>query len=171
MTNVIVTDEKQLRAECKDVSIFEAYEIISKLENELANSPTGIGLAAPQINIQKKVCIIRCGNTKIDLVNPVIIKKYDLRELYDEGCLSFPEKFIVTKRFNEIFVQDTLHPAGMIFTGIESVIVLHEIGHLYGKLMYDYEINIPKRNEKCWCLSGKKYKNCHLRKIINQPAF
>ena len=163
---MIITNMKELRAECKDVSLFEAQDIIIKLEDELSKSKTGVGLAAPQIGIQKRVCIIRCRNFKIDLVNPIIIKKYDLFEFYNEGCLSFKNDLINTKRFNEIVMQDSFHPAGIIFTGVESVIVQHEIGHLYGEIMYDLQIKIPARNEKCWCNNGKKYKLCHLGKII-----
>lgn len=163
---MIITDKEQLRKKCKDVSVFEAYDIISKLENELDNLQSGVGLAANQIGIDAAVAIIRTNKTSINLVNPVIIETYDLMEFHNESCLSFPGDLIVTKRFNEIFVQDALHPAGMVFTGIESVIALHEIGHLNGELMYDFQIEIPQRNQKCWCQSKRKYKKCCLRKKI-----
>ncbi len=165
---MIVTNIKELRVECKDVSLFEAQDIIAKLEDELNKSKTGIGLSSPQINIQRSVCIIRTNNSEIDLINPTIVKKYDLMEFHGERCLSIPNVCLTTKRFNEIFVKDVLHPAGIICTGFESVVVKNEINHLQGKLMYDFQIKIPTRNEKCWCNSGKKYKICHLNKIIKR---
>jgi len=123
-------------------------------------------LAANQIGINKKICIIRAGS-KLDLVNPKIAKTYDLMEA-NEGCLSFPNIFINTKRYNEILVKDDLHSAGIICTGLEAVVVQHEVGHLYGEIMFDYKIEIPKnRNDKCWCNSGKKYKKCHINQMIN----
>lgn len=163
---MIITDESKLKKECQDVSLFEAQSIILKLENELANSNIkGIGLASNQIGIDAKVCIIR-SNNKLNLVNPKIINKYDLMEFENEGCLSFAGQYILTKRYNEIVVKDSIHPAGIILTGIDAVITQHEINHLYGKTMFDFEIKRPQVNQKCWCNSGKKYKKCHIKKII-----
>jgi peptide deformylase len=164
---MIITNKEKLREVCKDVSLFEAQDIISKLESELSKSEIGIGLAAPQIGIQKKVCIIRINNIKIDLVNPVIAKKYDLALFKNEGCLSLPGEYVNTKRFHEVVVRDLLHPAGMICTGLEAVVVQHEVGHLYGELMHDFIVEVPKgRNDLCWCKSGKKIKKCCLGKNI-----
>lgn len=163
---MIIQNNKSIRDICDDVSVFEASVIIQKLEFELSSSDiAGVGLAANQIGLRKKVCIIRVSD-KIDLVNPIIIEKLDLREFFNEGCLSFPNQWVKTKRFNEVFIKDDLHPAGIICTGIEAVVVQHEIGHLYGETMYDYQINIPGVNQKCWCNSGKKYKKCHIKKVI-----
>lgn len=166
---MIITDENLLKKECKDVSIFEAYDIVQKLEDELLSSKKpGIGLAANQIGIDAKVCIIRTGLEKINLANPVIMEKYDLRSFKNEGCLSFPGDFIFTKRYNDILVKDLFHPNGIVCTGLTAVVAQHEIGHLYGETMYDYEIKLPKPNEKCWCGSDKKFKTCHMNKIISQ---
>lgn len=155
-------DKELLRKECKNVSLFEAGNIIAKLEAELNSaSTTGIGLAANQIGIDAKVCIIRVGPEFFNLVNPIITAKYDLSLFNNEGCLSFPNVWVTTKRFNEIVVKDLLHPAGIICVGIEAVVVQHEVGHLYGELMHDYIVSVPKgRNDICWCGSGKKWKKC-----------
>lgn len=165
---MIVTDEIKLRNECEDASIFEAQIIISKLDKELGFSSTkGIGLAANQIGINKKVCIIRTVEEKLDLVNPVIIDKYDLSLFTNEGCLSFPDQWITTKRYNEVMVKDLLHPAGVVCTGLMAVVVQHEVGHLYGETMYDYQIKVPAGpNMPCWCGSKKKFKKCHMGKEI-----
>ena len=164
---MIVTDVKSLTVECQDASIMEAPAIISKLEASLAASETpGIGLAANQIGINKKICIIRTREEAIDLVNPVIVEKEDLMLFRNEGCLSFPGQYIITKRYNEILVKDLLNPKGIVCTGLTAVVVQHEIGHLYGETMYDYKIDIPGPNEHCWCSSGKKFKKCHSNKEI-----
>ena len=80
--------------------------------------------------------------------------------------MSYPDQWILTKRYNEICVVDLFHPHGIILTGFTAVVVNHEIDHLYGKTMYDSQITRPQTNQKCWCNSGYKYKNCHLNKII-----
>ncbi len=163
---MIIIDKNALRKPCKDVSLFEAQNIIEELENELRNSELpGVGLAANQIGIDAKVCIIK-HKEPLNLANPIITQKYDLALFYDEGCLSFPNQRIITKRYNEVVIQDMFHPTGIICSGIEAVIAQHEIGHLFGELMYDYEIKIPGRNMPCWCESGRKFKKCCLGKKI-----
>jgi len=91
----------------------EAVEIISALEWELRHSPRpGIGLAAPQIGINKAVAIIRINNpfdptdpvTHINLVNPKLIEARDL-VVYQEGCLSFPGQVAKTVRYDEIVIE------------------------------------------------------------------
>ena len=166
---MIITNESQLRLKCEDVSIFEAHQIVSQLETELQNSKqSGIGLAANQIGINKKIAIIRVDNKELNLANPVIVEKYDLMEFRNEGCLSFPNSYISTKRYNEVLVKDMFNPNGVVCTGLVAVVVQHEIGHLYGETMYDYQIQIPSGpNMPCWCgSSGKKYKKCHMGKEI-----
>lgn len=164
---MIVTDETLLRQECRDTSIFEGMEIVAKLQEQLkASSLQGIGLAANQIGIDAKVCIIRASKA-IDLINPVIVEKLNLMEFDNEGCLSFPNEWVTTQRYSEIVVKDLLHPNGVVATGLEAVVIQHEVGHLYGETMYDYQIKRPGPNLKCWCGSGKKYKKCHMGKVIN----
>jgi peptide deformylase len=164
---MIITDKSKLEKECKDVSLFEAIGIINKLEEELKSSKIpGIGLAANQIGVDAKVCIIRAKD-KINLVNPIITKKYDLSLFRNEGCLSFPNQYIVTKRYNEIVITDLFHPAGLILVGIQAVIAQHEIGHLYGETMFDYQITEPSGpNMPCWCNSGRKFKKCCSKKEV-----
>src|SRR5271165_2488324 len=94
---MIITNEEHLRLPCADVLLDEYFALRTALENELANSARlgrpGIGLAAPQIGIQKKMAIIRLGTAKefdLDLVNCSIITGYDLALHREEGCLSFP---------------------------------------------------------------------------------
>lgn len=164
---MIVTDKSKLTVECKDVSIFEGMNIAARLDEELNKSPSpGIGLAANQIGIDAKVCIIRTSKS-LDLINPVIVELSDLGEFDNEGCLSFPEQWVTTRRYSEVLVRDLLHPEGIVATGLEAVVIQHEVGHLYGDTMFQYRIERPAPNAPCWCGSGKKYKNCHKGKVIN----
>lgn len=163
---MIITDIEKLKQPCKNVSIFGALEAVKQLEKELGQIQSGIGLASPQIGKYISVAIVRLNSKKIDLINPIITHQYDLMEFDGEGCLSFPGEALLTKRYSEIVVKDSLYTAGRIFTGVEAVAVAHEIGHLYQETMFDYEIERPKVNQKCWCNSGKKYKKCHKDKVI-----
>lgn len=159
---MIITDKNKLIIECKEANLFEANKIIDQLDKELRASKTGVGLAANQIGIDAKVCIIRLRN-EINLVNPVIVESFDKWIFKNEGCLSFVGEFITTARYNEIFVKDALHPMGFVSSGPEAVAIQHEIDHLNGKTMYDYQIKVPaNRNDLCWCGSKRKYKKCCL---------
>jgi peptide deformylase len=143
---MILTDEELLRRPCTDATMDEAVEIIKLLEEELKKSAehgrAGIGLAAPQIGITKKVAIVRYTNGKksynVNLVNCYIDKGYDLTYFDGEGCLSFPDKFVRTMRYQEIVVKGNLvEPKSFIATSLPSVIIQHEMNHWEGKLLPD----------------------------------
>jgi peptide deformylase len=166
----IITDEEELRRSNGDIGVYEAKSIIDKLETALEHSSRpGIGLAAPQVGIHKRVAIVRVkreeGSENIDLVNPIIVDQENGFMFSDEGCLSLPGVNLNTRRFNEIFVKDDLHPAGFIATGLVAVAIQHEIDHLDGILITDRAVGKNKigRNDPCFCGSGKKYKKCHGR--------
>lgn len=164
---MFVTSIDKLNISCKPASIFDAENIVGKLKEAISLTPNALGLAANQIAIDSQVCIININSEWIPLANPEIIDTDDLCEFYGEQCLSFPGSVVNTARYKEICVKDLFHPAGLIFFGIEAVIVQHEIDHLFGKTMFDRKITIPGRNKCCWCNSGKKYKSCHYGKSIS----
>ena len=133
----------------------------------------GIGLAAPQIGIHKKIAIVRINNElKVDLVNCRIDKKYNLQLFKDEGCLSFPNRREDTMRYQEITIIDNLvAPHNFIATDLFAICIQHELDHLNGILLPDKAIIRTKfkvgPNETCPC--GKinpithkpfKYKKC-----------
>lgn len=140
---MIITDEALLRVKCIDALPEEIGSIIDQLERELENSAQcgrpGVGLSAPQIGINKNVAIIRIGKEyKFNLVNCKIVAGWDQAFFEDEGCLSFPDKYVRTKRYQEIYVVDNVvEPLNFIVTGICSVVVQHELNHCEGILLSD----------------------------------
>src|ERR1700722_19799705 len=127
---MIITDEKILRTPCEDVKPEEVGELISLLERELAASPQiGIGLAAIQISIPKKIAIVRINPfLRADLVNCRIAKQYDPILFKDEGCLSIPDVSIDTMRYQEIYVVDNMtEQKPFIATGLTAICIQHEI--------------------------------------------
>ena len=168
--NNIITDLKILRADNSSVSIEESKDIIKKLEISLQNSITGVGLAASQVGINKRVAIIRINNEIIDLVNPTVIEKENMFINFNEKCLSLPNVCINTKRYREIYIKDDLHPDGVIAVGDVATVILHEVDHLDGILMIDRMMGSGKigRNDPCPCgkrINNKpvKRKKCHGR--------
>lgn len=144
---MIITDEKQLRLPCEIVKPEEVDYLRQELEKELEATQkyrSGIGLAAPQIGIQKRMAIVRLAYGpalyKIDLINCVISKGYDAILSKNEGCLSVPGVAVDITRYNEIYVINNLvKPFSFIATGALAIVCQHELDHLNGKLIVDYQ--------------------------------
>jgi len=173
---IIINNEEALRVKCDDVLPEEVGPLIEKLESELALANRlgrgGIGLAAPQIGIPKRIAIIRMGNkeSNLDLVNCEINQGYDLTTFMDEGCLSFPGRLEKTVRFQEVHIKNNLvYPYSFIATGLLAVVCQHELDHINSVLFMDraapklepvVNSNKVRPNDPCICGSGKKYKKC-----------
>ncbi|MBE6797667.1 MAG: peptide deformylase [Ruminococcaceae bacterium] len=106
----------------------------------------GCGLAAPQIGVLRRYCIVDVGDGLIELVNPVIIEKSGVQN-EDEGCLSIPGNYKTTVRPMRVTVraQDRF---GNTFTvsgeGLKARAFCHEIDHLDGVLFIDRAIGDKK---------------------------
>jgi peptide deformylase len=169
---IITNNEAALRVSCQDVLTEEVGELVSMLEAELQNANRlgmrGIGLAAPQIGIAKKIAIVRLGGEhNLNLVNCRIEQGYDPAMFRSEGCLSFPGRVEDTTRFQEIHVINNLdEPHKFVATGLLSVVCQHEIDHLNATLFIDRMISKPPemskvgRNDLCPCGSQRKFKKC-----------
>ena len=129
-----------LSKKCREVTVFDnklaillddLYETMKKHE--------GVGLAAPQVGILKRVVVVDTGNGRIDLVNPTVIKK-DGTQTGSEGCLSFPGIFGDVERPMDVTVR-AQDKDGKWFeiSGHELTAraFCHEIDHLDGKLFVD----------------------------------
>lgn len=106
----------------------------------------GMGLAAPQLGINKRIIAIR-NDPMIVMYNPKIVSKSEELIILEEGCLSFPNVFLKISRPRTIRVRYT-QPNGNVvtekFTDIAARVILHEIDHLYGITMVDYVHPIHK---------------------------
>lgn len=173
---IIQNDPVLLRRPCEDATVEEAQSIIDQLDRELEHSArmgrVGIGLAAAQIGILKKVAIVRIDQAyRVDLVNARIEKRFDEQRFRDEACLSFPGRVEQTMRAQEIYVTGNLcYPHSFIATGLLAVVCQHELDHTAGIILPDVAIkpvaitapkSKPRPNEPCWCGKPAKYKRCH----------
>tara|TARA_Y100001973_G_scaffold73083_1_gene106624 strand:+ start:147 stop:719 length:573 start_codon:yes stop_codon:yes gene_type:complete len=177
---MIVKDIKELNQPCEPCSsVEEGEEIAAKLLNYLNNSDNGIGLAANQIGINKRVCVINVKDPLI-LINPLITYRSDETTVFPEGCLSFPNKHIRTIRNVDITVEADNYESALSFSmdgkdikdALECACVQHEIDHLDGFTMFDREfkqnpISVKKsfgRNEKVKITNGKETKTLKWKK-------
>ena len=148
---MIINDINKLKEKCVRVSIEEGEEIGIKLLHELRNSKNGVGLAANQIGINKRVCVVNVKEP-IVLINPKIVEKSKETFVFPEGCLSFPNDKIRTQRHVSIVVETDNHSEKISFSAdsedindaFECVAIQHEIDHLDGITMFDREVKKPK---------------------------
>ena len=112
----------------------------------------GIGLAAVQIGILKRILVVDVStkdekNQPIVLINPVIKNLSDDTSVYEEGCLSIPETFIEIERpkICEVeYVDEKGSKKNLKCDGLLSTCVQHEINHLDGKLIIDHLSKLKK---------------------------
>ncbi len=100
----------------------------------------GIGLAAPQIGLSKRMIIAEVDNKVIKLANPKVINKKGKDKMI-EGCLSIPDTSVDVKRsysITAVGLNEKGDEVELDLKGLLARVVLHEIDHLDGKLIVDY---------------------------------
>ena len=155
---VEIGDEK-LRKHCKPVEKFDLrLKILLKDMAETMYLNDGAGLAAPQVGILKRICVVDVGEHLYELVNPVITLREGEQE-GPEGCLSVPGRAGVVKRPMKVTVQAQNakgEPFEVTGEGFLARAFCHEIDHLDGILYVDImEHEIFHEDEEEAPASGK----------------
>ena len=119
----------------------DLVDLCRKMAAIMYDAP-GIGLAAPQIGVLKRVIIydLEDDGRAIALCNPRIVEKSDACEVDDEGCLSFPGISVPVERSYEIVceaVTVTGRPVRIQAEGLHARVLQHEVDHLDGILIID----------------------------------
>ena len=137
----------------------EPIEKVGKNEKKLIKdlfdtmyASKGIGLAAVQVGILKRILVIDVSTKDeqkkpISLINPIIKRLSDDTSIYEEGCLSIPETFIEIERpkICEIeYIDLDGNKKELKCDGLMSTCVQHEINHLDGKLIIDHLSKLKK---------------------------
>ena len=136
-----------LRQESKEVSDFgeSIAAVFRLLEMTMRSQSAGIGIAAPQIGIAKKIALVDVssrvpGADALHLVNPVILER-KLQRPSREGCMSLPDYTAQLIRHDRIRLRwqdETGRFREKVSTGIEAVCIQHEVDHLLGILFFDH---------------------------------
>jgi peptide deformylase len=107
----------------------------------------GIGLAAPQVGVNKRLFVMDCvkdpdlAPRPLVLINPEITWSSEDLATYEEGCLSIPDQYADVERPAEVTVRWTALDGETYeeqFAGLWATCAQHEIDHLNGKLFIDY---------------------------------
>ena len=155
MENLLFVPNPLLRKKAKKIDIVGEDEIrIAEKMKEIMLKAPGVGLAANQLGILKKIVTIFFIEPKTkkeiqyNLFNPEIIYYSKEKIVMEEGCLSIPEQFAEIERPKNITFQYINEKNKLIkkdVSGVEARILQHEIDHLSGKLFVDY-LSSLKRN-------------------------
>ena len=106
---------------------------------ETMYADNGVGLAAPQVGILKRIVVIDVGDQPYVLINPVILSESGSQRGH-EGCLSVPGKSGIVTRPNEVTVKaldENMQEFMLTGTELLARALCHEIDHLDGKMYVD----------------------------------
>lgn len=138
--NIVKIGDDVLRKTCRSQLSFDD-KLASVLDDmaETMYKAEGVGLAAPQIGILRRYCVVDVGDGLIELINPVIIEKSG-KQTGSEGCLSIPERFEEVERPMNVTVRAQDRNGNNIeikAEGFKARAFCHEIDHLDGVLYID----------------------------------
>ena len=136
--------DPRLRTKATPVATFDNKLIeFSKNMLETMYAAPGIGLAATQVNVHKRIIVVDVSDTKNEahtLINPAL-EPFGEKVRSEEGCLSVPEIYESVERFEQVHVKaQDIHGEQLEFTanGMLSICIQHECDHLEGRLFVDY---------------------------------
>ena len=149
--NIVKVGDDVLRKVCRTQMTFD--EKLWSLLDDMAETmykAEGVGLAAPQVGILRRVCVVDVGEGLIELINPVITEKIGSQK-GSEGCLSVPDRFEEVTRPNKVTVRAQNRKGENIEIKAEGFLArafCHEIDHLDGILYIDkIDKKISRRGE------------------------
>ena len=106
---------------------------------EVMYEAPGVGLAAPQIGIQKQMFVYDVGDGPNTLINPVIVESNG-EWVYDEGCLSIPGLYVEIVRPKQVLLRGVDLDGNEVEIEADEVAARafqHELDHLHGVLMFE----------------------------------
>ena len=140
--NLRYEGDEILKKKSRDVEVIDdKIQVLIDDMIETMHKYNGVGLAAVQVGILKKVVVIDLYDDKgpIVLINPVILKTKGEQEV-DEGCLSFPNEFAKVIRPAEVTAEYTDRKGKRIKVKAKELLaqaICHEVDHLNGEVFID----------------------------------
>jgi peptide deformylase len=144
--DILIHPDPRLKKPCEPVAevTAELAQLAADMLETMYDAP-GVGLAAPQVGVMKRILVMDCIKEgppePMVLINPSVIWASEDLSSYEEGCLSIPDQYAEVKRPAQVKVRWTgLDGAEQErqFEGLWATCVQHEIDHLDGKLFIDY---------------------------------
>lgn len=151
LLDILHFPDPRLRTRAKPVEAVDdnVRRIVDDMLETMYAAP-GIGLAATQVNIHRRIIVIDISEAKdepVVLINPEILRRSGAEEM-EEGCLSVPGVFEPVQRAAEVTVgalDRDGKPYQRAADGLLAVCIQHEIDHLDGKLFVDYLSSLKRQ--------------------------
>ncbi len=138
--NILKEGEETLRKKCRAVDKIEKrLHVLLDDMAETMYAADGVGLAAPQVGVLRRVVVIDVGDGLLELINPEIVLA-EGEHVGVEGCLSVPGRRCTVKRPAHVVVRALNRKGRQIeidATGLLATCLCHEIDHLDGTLYID----------------------------------
>ncbi len=137
---IVTKEDNILHVVCRPVDVFDEKlaELLDDMRETLEKAQ-GIGLAAPQVGIRRRVAVVDTGEEILEFINPVILKKSG-KQRDVEGCLSCPDQWGYVVRPNKCKVRAQNRDGEFYevsLTGLAARCACHEIDHLDGHLFLE----------------------------------
>ncbi len=151
---IITAPDKRLKLKSEPVESVDSE--IAKLMDDMLETmylAPGVGLAAPQIGVTKRIIVVDVGKSEEEraphrMANPELVWTSDELSLYEEGCLSLPEHYADVERPERIrvkYLDETNTEQELEADGLLATCIQHEMDHLEGVLFVDHLTSL-KRN-------------------------
>ncbi len=143
---IIAAPDPRLKVRCKPVESVDARmrQLMDDMLETMYDAP-GIGLAAPQVGVPRRVIVVDARGDDEDIgplrmANPELIEISDQLSSHDEGCLSLPNQFGFVERPQRIrvrYLDETNTVRELDASGLLATCIQHEMDHLEGILFVD----------------------------------
>ena len=145
---ILIHPDPRLKKPCDPVAeVGDDLRLLAKDMLETMYDAPGIGLAAPQIGVMRRMIVMDCVKSPESTPRPKVLLNPELTwasedlSTYEEGCLSIPDQYAEVERPAEVRVRwmdlDGVEQEEQ-FSGLWATCVQHEIDHLNGKLFIDF---------------------------------
>lgn len=138
---IVIFPDPVLRRKTEPVTVFDsALKTLADEMTIVMKDDDGVGIAAPQVGISKRLAVVCVNDIRYILVNPRIVEQEGV-QIGEEGCLSFPDIYGDVKRAARVVVEcqdETGAHRRYDVNGFTARAFQHEIEHLDGKLLIDH---------------------------------
>jgi len=145
---ILIHPDPRLKKACDPVADLDddLRALAADMLETMYDAP-GIGLAAPQVGVNRRLIVLDCVKEEgaaprpLVMFNPEIVAASDETSVYEEGCLSIPDQYAEVTRPAAVevaWMDETGTARREAFEGLWATCVQHEIDHLDGKLFIDY---------------------------------
>ena len=150
---IITAPDKRLKVKSEPVERVDA-ELAALMDDMLETMylAPGVGLAAPQVGVTKRIIVIDVGKSEeerepLRIANPEIVWESEDWSVYEEGCLSLPEYYADVERPEQVrvkYIDQTNTERELEAEGLLATCIQHEIDHLEGVLFVDHLTSIKR---------------------------